>query len=171
MKYFFAILCISNFAIAADQADSSLGEQSGVVTFVQSDASLYLPQTNRTKGPANSKNVMYEGQKYFEVAAHPGDRVEAGTRLHTSSSGKLRFVYLNGDQVSLGPASSLVVEKRSDKKTQRQLLIYFTEKFAPSLKKQKALKKPDSRSSRQQPLPEFAEQISFLKIFLEKILS
>lgn len=93
-------------------------ESPALLTYVVGDVKIFTEP--KDKADQTGGQVLYEGKYYSSKTPKLGMKLFSGAVIHTGSSGKARIVYGNGDQVNVGPASSLIInrdEKGNTKKT------------------------------------------------------
>ena len=69
---------------------------------------------SKNANPDIDKKVMVEGKIYFDLKAQVGMELEYGDQVQTSANGRVRLVYNNGDQFSVGTSTSFQVAKKGE---------------------------------------------------------
>jgi hypothetical protein len=120
------LISISTISANAEGTAGAKGPDAevGLVTSAEGDAEIFVPKTPPAgANVADWKRVRYQDSTFYAKNAQAGDHVPTGTVLQTKSNGKIRFVYNDGDQLNVGPATSLVVENRSFEAKRKKTLL------------------------------------------------
>lgn len=78
------------------------------ITKVEGDVEVFSHPGKTPTGP--SPHALYEGIYYSVRKANPGDQVENGNLVRTSTDGKALVIYNNGDQITVGTGTAYKVE-------------------------------------------------------------
>ncbi len=102
---FVFIVFAMNFAMA---------QHSAVIVKIKGEAELFVtPGSLKEKSPS----VLLDGKTYEVQKVKLGTKVEPGSVVRTSGKSKLRLVYKNGDQITVGPATSYEILELNGKKS------------------------------------------------------
>ncbi|MBL7663663.1 MAG: FecR domain-containing protein [Bacteriovoracaceae bacterium] len=111
------IILFSNSLLAQDHA--------GVIVKIKGKSELFT-QPSKTLSAGQTQKVLFEGLYYSVEPIKLGTKVTPGSVVRTGADAKLRLVYKNGDQVTVGPATSYQIivgaKKTEDEKSSIKLM-------------------------------------------------
>jgi hypothetical protein len=115
----FSLLMITNIA----QADP----HAGVVVRLKGGAEIFHSPSKNVNEKSKDSYVLFEGTYYKTKKAKLGTKVFPGEVVRTENKSKLRLVYRNGDQITVGSGTSYQIQegvKKGKKKTSSIRLMY-----------------------------------------------
>ncbi|MCX6108812.1 MAG: FecR family protein [Proteobacteria bacterium] len=115
-----SVTALANVALAAEQV--------AVLTRAEGDVKLFVDPATVTADQKALPHATFEGATYSVRTAKVGDRLQRNNVIQTGPAGKARFIYRNGDQITVAPGSAFRVTWDA-KKEDKPILELFSGKI------------------------------------------
>jgi len=99
--------------------------QIAVLTRVEGEVKLFGASSDEHPGTPALPHATFEGSTYSVRTAKVGDRLERGNIIKTGPGGKARFIYQNGDQITVAPGTAFRLKWDAKKEDKPVMELFF----------------------------------------------